>query len=106
GHFETLLHSRFPKQKLVVRNFCVPADEVGIHQRSTDYTKLDDPLAAFGPDTFLCFFGYSESFAGPEGIEKFKTDYLKFLDDYANAYPRDDADSKPRFVLVSPAAVE
>jgi putative heme-binding domain-containing protein len=106
GHFETLLHARFPKQRLVVRNFCVPADEVGLRQRSTDYTKLDDPLAAFGPDTFLCFFGYNESFAGPEGIEQFKTDYRKFLDDYAKAYPRDNAGAKPRFVLVSPTAVE
>ena len=29
GHFETLLHSRFPQKELVVRNFCWPADEVG-----------------------------------------------------------------------------
>ena len=106
GHFETLLHSRFPTQELVVRNFCVPADEVGIRQRSSDYTKLDDPLAAFGADTFLCFFGFNEAFAGREGVEKFKTDYAKFLDDYAKAYPRDDAKAAPRFVLVSPAAFE
>jgi hypothetical protein len=41
GHFETLLHERFPDKKLVVRNFARPADEVGIRQRATDYTKLD-----------------------------------------------------------------
>ena len=53
GYFETLLHSRFPKQELVVRNFARPADEVGIRQRSSNYTALDDPIAAFGGDTFL-----------------------------------------------------
>lgn len=106
GHFETLLHARFPQQRLVVRNFCIPADEVGIRQRSTDYTKLDDPLAAFGADTFLCFFGFNESFAGSAGVEQFKADYTRFLADFAKTYPRDDSGAKPRFVLVSPAAFE
>ena len=106
GHFETTLHLRFPDKKLVVRNFGRPADEVGVRQRSNDYTKLDDPLFAFGPDTFLCFFGFNESFAGPAGVEKFKADYERFLDEYTKKYPRDDAGSKPRFVLVSPIAFE
>jgi putative heme-binding domain-containing protein len=106
GHFETLLHERFPDQKLVVRNFARPADEVGIRQRATDYTKLDDPLAAFGADTYLVFFGFNESFAGPEGVAKFKADYGKFLDELAATYPRDDTKAPPRVVLVSPIAVE
>jgi putative heme-binding domain-containing protein len=106
GHFESLLHSRFSKQELVVRNFGRPADEVANRQRSSDYTKLDDPISAFGPDTFLCFFGYNESFAGPQGVAKFKTDYEKFLQEYAKKYPRDDSGALPRFVLISPAAFE
>ncbi len=106
GNFEALLHSRFPDKELVVRNFAWPADEVGQRQRPSDYTRLDDPITAFGPDTFICFFGWNESFAGKEGIEKFKTAYAKFIDDYTKAYPRDDAGSPPRFVLVSPIAFE
>jgi putative heme-binding domain-containing protein len=106
GHFETLLHERFPEKKLVVRNFARPADEVAIRQRATDYTKLDDPLAAFGADTYLAFFGFNESFAGPEGIEKFKDAYRRFLDELARQYPRDDTKAPPRVVLVSPIAVE
>lgn len=106
GYFETLLHSRFPSLELDVRNFARPADEVGNRQRSSGYTALDDPLAAFGADTFFCFFGYNESFAGRAGLEKFKADYEKFLDEYAKQYPRDDTGAKPRFVLVSPAAFE
>ncbi len=106
GHFEALLHMRFPDRELVVRNFGRPADEVAIRQRSNDYTKLDDPIYAFGPDTFVCFFGWNESFAGPVGVEKFKADYEKFLDEYTAKYPRDDVKDPPRFVLVSPIAFE
>ena len=106
GHFEALLHTRFPEKELVVRNFARPADAVEIRQRSADYTHLDDPLFAFGADTFLCFFGFNESFAGPAGVEKYKANYEKFLDEYAGKYPRDDANSSPRFVLVSPIAFE
>ena len=59
----------------------------------SDYTRLDDPLAAFSPDTFFCFFGWNESFAGESGIPKFKADYERFLDDYTKTYPRDDTGS-------------
>lgn len=90
GHFETLLHTRFPDKELVVRNFARPADEVGIRQRSADYTALDDPLTAFGADTYFCFFGFNESFAGASGLEKFQADYLRFFDTIAEQYPRDD----------------
>ncbi|OWK35143.1 hypothetical protein FRUB_09985 [Fimbriiglobus ruber] len=106
GHFETLLHSRFPNLDLVVRNFARPADEVANRQRPSDYTRLGDPLSAFGPDTFFCFFGFNESFKGPDGVEQFKKDYEKYLDEFAQKYPRDDTGDKPRFVLVSPIAFE
>ncbi len=106
GHFETLLHLRHKDKQLVVRNFAFPADEVSIRQRSNDYTKLDDPLYAFNPDTFLCFFGWNESFKGKEGVAKFQQDYENFIREYSAKYPRDDAKSPPRFVLVSPIAFE
>lgn len=106
GHFETLLHQRFPEKRLVVRNFAWPADEVGNRQRPTDYTRLDDPLAAFGADTFLLFFGFNESFAGPDGVAKFKADYAKLIGELAARYPRDETKAPPRFVIISPIAVE
>lgn len=106
GNFETILQLRFAKQELVVRNFARPAEEVGNHQRANDYTKLDDPLAAFGADTYFMFFGFNESFAGEAGIEKYKADYEKYIDEISQRYPRDDEKSQPRFVLVSPIAVE
>ncbi|MSU61793.1 MAG: c-type cytochrome [Pedosphaera sp.] len=103
GDFETLLHARFPQLELVVRNFGRPADEVSIRQRPNDYTKIDDPMKVFGPDTFICFFGFNESFAGQSGIEKFKADYEKFMTEYSEKYGRD---GKARFVLVTPIAYE
>jgi putative heme-binding domain-containing protein len=106
GHFETLLQARFPEKELVFRNFGRPADEVANRQRANDYTKLDDPLFTFNPDTFLCFFGFNESFAGPVGVNKFKADYEKFIDEYSQKYARDDAKSSPRFVIISPIAFE
>lgn len=106
GHFETMLHLKHKDKQLVVRNFGFPADEVSQRQRSADYTHLDDPLNAFNADTFLCFFGWNESFKGKEGVVKFQADYDKFIDDYTAKYPRDDAKSPPRFVLISPIAFE
>jgi putative heme-binding domain-containing protein len=106
GHFESLLHERFPDKRLVVRNFARPADEVAVRERPWNYTTLDDPIAAFGADTYLLFFGFNESFAGPAGVEKFQANYEKLLDDMAKRYPRDDTKTPPRFVIVSPIAVE
>ena len=106
GNFEALLHLRFPDKELVVRNFGRPAEEVAVHQRSADYTAIDDPIYAFNPDTFFCFFGWNESFGGKANLPKFQADYEAFLDEYTKRYPRDDAKSPPRFVLVTPVAFE
>ena len=106
GHFETLLHTRFSDKELVVRNFARPAEEVGVQQRSADYTALDDPQLAFGADTYFCFFGFNESYKGPEGIDTFKQQYKQYLDTMTSRYPRDDEKSPPRFILVSPFAFE
>jgi putative heme-binding domain-containing protein len=106
GHFETFLHQRFPDKQLVVRNFGRPAEEVGRQQRSADYTALDDPLLAFGADTYFCFFGFNESFADEEGVEKFQADYHRYLDQMSRRYPRDDTGAAPRFVIISPLAFE
>src|SRR5215213_4295554 len=105
GNFESLLHLRFPQLELVVRNFARPCDAVDNRQRPNSYTALDDPLKVFGADTFLCFFGFNESFESVAGEENFRTAYGKYLDEMAQQYPR--AGGKPpRFVLVSPTAWE
>ncbi|WP_148075738.1 DUF7133 domain-containing protein [Bythopirellula goksoeyrii] len=105
GHFESLLHSRFPQQELVFRNFAWPCDAVDNRQRPSSYNAIDDPLEVFSPDTYLCFFGFNESFAGLEGEAAFRLAYEKYLDEMAKLYPRRSG-AAPRFVLVSPIAWE
>ena len=105
GNFEAMLHMRFPQDELVVRNFGWPCDAVDNRQRPNSYTALDDPLKVFAADTFLCFFGFNESFASVAGEEQFRTAYGKFLDEMVQQYPRRDG-KPPRFVLISPIAWE
>lgn len=106
GHFETLVHASFPEKKLQIRNFARPADEVSVRQRSGNYDLLDDPLYHFSPDTVFCFFGFNESYAGPEGVDGFVKSYVGFLEQFADRYTRDETGSKVRFVLVGPVAFE
>ncbi len=106
GNFEALIHANNSNQELIIRNFGRPAEAVDVQQRSADYTKLDDPQAVFGADTYLCFFGFNESFAGPEGVEKFKLDYVKYLNKTVLEYPRLNNGLAPRFILISPIAFE
>jgi len=106
GYFETLLHLRFPDKELVFRNFGWPADEVGNQQRPDNYTTLDDPMIEFGPELFLCFFGFNEHFAGdaPETIAKFQQDYRQWIEKKRKEF---DKPERPiRFILVSPIAFE
>ena len=106
GNFEALVHSRFPHQQLVLRNFAWPSDAVDNRQRPSSYTLIDDPLQVFSPDTYLCFFGFNESFAGPDGESAFRIAYEKYLDDLAKQYPCSPSGAAPRFVLISPIAWE
>jgi lysophospholipase L1-like esterase len=89
----------------VIRNFARPCDAVDNRQRPNSYTALDDPLKVFGADTFLCFFGFNEAFAGQAGEDQFREAYGKYLDEMAQKYPRASGKA-PRFVLVSPTAWE
>jgi putative heme-binding domain-containing protein len=104
GNFEALLHLRFPDHELVVRNFGWPADEIGNQQRPNDYTAIDDPLAVFGPNVLICFFGYNESFAGPDDLPKFKEDLAAYVKRNREAFTK--GGEAPRIVLVSPIAYE
>ncbi len=98
GHFETLLHSRFPDLELSVRNFGWPGDEAGLRKRPDAYATIDDPYAAFAPQVVLAFFGYNESFRGPAGLEAFKADLEQYLASVRA--------STARVALVSPIAFE
>ncbi len=104
GNLEARLHLRFPQHELAVRNFGWPCDEPGEQQRPEDYTALDDPLGVFAPDVLFCFFGFNDSFAGAEGLPKFKTDLAEYVRKQRTALAKDG--QPPRIVLVSPIAYE
>lgn len=106
GNFETALHLKFPDKDLVVRNFGWPADEVSKQQRPSNYTKIDDPMVEFGPETFICFFGFNESFDGAESgnIDAFINGYKTWLDAAKAKFDKDGREV--RFALVSPIAFE
>ena len=129
GWLETMLHSRFPRHELVIRNLGFSADELTVRLRSANFGTLDQWLAGNQPipephrlvtrkgltdnrlerthtraDVIFAFFGYNESFAGAEGLDKFKNDLDAFLKHtLAQKY---NGKSAPRLVLFSPIAHE
>jgi len=104
GHFEALLHSRFPRHELVVRNLGFSGDELTLRLRSAGFGSPDDHLKAVAADVVLAFFGYNESFGGEAGLSKFKADladYIKHL--RSQKY---NGRSAPQVVIFSPIAHE
>src|SRR4051812_45495586 len=104
GYLETYLVARNPKLNLLVRNLAVSGDEITTRHRSENFGTPDDWLTRVGADVIFAFFGFNESFKGPEGLEKFKADLDKWIKDTkAQNYSGKGA---PRIVLFSPIANE
>ncbi len=104
GHFETLLHSRFPDKELVVRDLGWSADELTLRPRSFDFKNHGHNLTDEKPDVVLAFFGFNESFGGSKGLPKFEKDLEKFITETTSTKYNDKAE--PRLVLISPIAQE
>jgi glucose/arabinose dehydrogenase/azurin len=104
GHLETLIHAKHPEHDLVVRNLAFAGDEVVTRHRSENFGSPDEWLKKVETDVVFAFFGYNESFAGYEGLEKFKGD----LDKYLKATLKNNYSGRgtPRVVLFSPTADE
>ena len=104
GWLETMIHATHPAHQLVVRNLAFPADEVVTRARSKDFGTPDEWLTKVQAGAIFAFFGYNESFAGPEGLPKFKEDLANFLrETRAKKY---NGIGAPRIVLFSPIATE
>lgn len=104
GNWETLLHARFPDHRLVVRNLGWSADELTLRPRSLDFDKHGHTLHDHQPDVILAFFGFNESFAGEQGLDKFRRDLEAFLTETTTT--KYNGQSPPKLVLVSPIANE
>jgi hypothetical protein len=104
NYWETLLHQRFPKHELTVRNLCFPADEVNVRPRSMNFGSPDDHLRYSKADVVFFFFGFNEAFQGKQGLEAFKQQ-LRELVEHTQAQNYSGR-GNARVVLVSPIAAE
>lgn len=131
GYFETELQLRFPEDQLFIRNLCDGGNTAGFQPHSArmdpwafpgaekfhenDGLNRDSDSQGFFPtpdewlteleaDVILAFFGYNESFNGPEWLDNFKGELKAWLDwttfaDYNGA-------GAPRVALISPIAFQ
>jgi glucose/arabinose dehydrogenase len=121
GWLDTMVHARFPKHDLVIRNLAFSGDEIDTRLRSKNFGTPDEwlsgqpaPIGGYTDnrlastntkaDVIFAFFGYNESYAGQAGLDAFK----KKLGDWithtlAQKY---NGTSAPRVVLFSPIAHE
>ena len=104
GHFETLLHSRFPELELVVHDLGWSADEVALRPRQAHFNDHGHTLKDEKPDVLIAAFGFNESFGGPAGLPKFRRDLERFIGESTTT--KYNGKSAPRLVLLSPIAQE
>ena len=127
-YLEARLQMSYPQLSLYFRNLCRPGDTPGFrphpsrnsqwafpgaekfhpqHQRHAGegiHPTPDQWLSDLKPDTIIAFFGYNESFDGPDGL----TNYKGELDAWVKHTLAQKYNTKtaPRVVLVSPIAYE
>jgi lysophospholipase L1-like esterase len=104
GTLEAMMHQAFPQHDLSVRNLGFAADELTVQTRSESFGSMQDWLKKTQADVVFAFWGFNESFKGPEGVEKFKADLDAFLKQQKSA--NYGGKGAPRVVLFSPIAAE
>ena len=121
GWLETMLHARFPRHDLVIRNLGFSGDEVATRLRSKNFGTPDEwlsgnaaPIGGYPDnrlkdtntkaDVIFAFFGYNESHGGEAGLATFRQQ----LDDWITHTLAQKYNGKtaPRIVLFSPIAHE
>ena len=128
GRIETELNLRFPDHKLFFRNMGHVGDTPGfrphpsrpsqwafpgaetfhpdldIHKGIGFYPTPDKWLTHLKADTIVAFFGYNESFGGPDKVANFEAELDAWVQHtLSKAY---NGHSAPRLVLASPIAYE
>ncbi|MCS5632401.1 MAG: SGNH/GDSL hydrolase family protein, partial [Pirellulaceae bacterium] len=104
GYWEAMLHTKFPKLKLSVRNQGFTGDEVRFRPRSLDFGAPDQHLTDAKADIIFAFFGFSESFRGEAGLKTFSKELEQFITHTLSQ--KYNGSTAPRLVLISPIAHE
>ena len=129
GHFETEMHMRYPDSLLFIRNMCDGGNTPGFRPHSArnspwafpgaekfqtelandsgsigQFPSEDERLTELKADIIIAFFGYNESFAGPEGLENFKAELHAFIQHTLNQ--KYNGKNIPQLALVAPIAFE
>ena len=104
GWLESMIYGAYPHWISPVRNLANAADELTVRIRSMDVPKSEVWLEKAKADVIFAYFGFNESFKGPEGLDKFKADLEKFITEtHAQKF---NGKSAPKLVLFSPIAHE
>ncbi len=128
SRLETELHLRNPDKQLVIRNMGRPGDTPGFrphparksqwafpgaekfrpqnapHSGNGFFATPDQWLTHLKADTIVAFFGYNESFDGPQRVANYEAELDAFVvHTLSKAY---NGNAAPRLVLVSPIAYE
>ena len=104
GGFEAMLQVQFPNKKITLRNLGWSADTLTMQPRPSQFGSMEDHLEQLEADTVFAFFGFNESFAGPEGVAQFRKDLDTFI---RRVRSRRLADGNyPELILVSPQPPE
>jgi len=98
GWFEARLQAAFPELGLTVRNLGFSADELTVRQRTAGFGTQDEWLTRCEADVIIACFGFNESFAGEEGLPKFRADLERFIEH--TQVQRYNGESAPRLVLI------
>src|SRR6266436_8523458 len=84
GWLETFIYTKYPNHDLVFRNLAVAGDEVNLRHRPENFGSADEWLKKTQADVIFGFFGFNESFHGPDGLPKFRADLDRFLKETAS----------------------
>lgn len=101
---ETVLQSQLKGKNVSFRNMSFSGDMVNKKPRNKGFTNDDEYLQHVGPDVVLSFYGYNESFAGPEGADAYRAELVKLVERYREL--RREKGKDLRFVLFSPIAYQ
>ncbi len=129
GYFETEMQLRYPESELYIRNMCDGGDTPGFRPHSgrvspwafpgaekfqTDlaqnsgseghFETPDEWLSRHKTDIIIACFGFSESYAGPEGVDNFKAELAAFIEHTLSQKYNDSI--PPQLALVSPIAFQ